>query len=65
MKTHIMPQGVFKDDIKGRITRPSIAITDSRFHWTPACKVDLAARFAMVRESINIQRAAEAAKGKE
>jgi hypothetical protein len=66
MQTIIMPKPLFKDDIKGRVTKPKVGLYSPSFQWVPAVKTDLAARFAPIREQINIQRAAEAAKqGKE
>lgn len=52
MQIEIRPTPVFKDDIKGRVTKPSVGMYAAGFQWTPACKTDLRATFAKAREAI-------------
>jgi hypothetical protein len=54
MQIEIRPTPVFKDDIKGRVTKPSVGMYAAGFQWTPACKTDLRATFAKAREAMKV-----------
>jgi hypothetical protein len=57
MKIRIKDQ-VFRDDIKGRVTKPSKGLDDPQFVYTPAFKTDLAATFRRERERLEAERRA-------
>jgi hypothetical protein len=42
----------FKDEISGRVVKPSVPITSNKFEYVPACKTDLRETFRKARERI-------------